>query len=46
MISSQNILFMLNGKEEKQRYFNPAIQKKVLVLLEELFESNKVKVGS
>ncbi|SFM02780.1 hypothetical protein SAMN04487943_106272 [Gracilibacillus orientalis] len=33
-------------KEEKRNYFNPAIRKKVLLIIEELFESIKMKVGS
>ncbi|SFL38482.1 hypothetical protein SAMN04487943_101283 [Gracilibacillus orientalis] len=33
-------------KEEKRNYFNPAIRKKVLLIIEELFESVKMKVSS
>ncbi|MGN8647872.1 hypothetical protein ACTNEO_04955 [Gracilibacillus sp. HCP3S3_G5_1] len=36
--------FYSKRKEEKRNYFNPAIRKKVLVILEELMESNKLQV--
>ncbi|WP_163579988.1 hypothetical protein [Gracilibacillus saliphilus] len=39
-------IFYSKRKEEKRHYFNPAIRKKVLVIIEELFESIKLKTGN
>ncbi len=36
--------FICKGKEEKRRYFNPAIRTKVLLILEEYFESVEIKI--
>lgn len=36
--SFSSFLFLCNGREEKRNYFNPAIRKKVEVILQELMQ--------
>ncbi|GAA0448141.1 MAG: hypothetical protein ACQEWU_09595 [Bacillota bacterium] len=39
--SFSSYLFLCRGREEKRNYFNPAIRKKVLTILEELMEKGQ-----